>query len=133
MTYIDRDGDKVLDHVPGHPSLENAAHVTNLSQAQNFLPMSSSERYGSRDAWVAALAATNYDLLLLDPFWRGSELLTFADVKALKFKQLGSQRLVLGSLPVGRAADTRFYWKKDWQVGNPGWIVAPDPDSPPKR
>jgi endo-alpha-1,4-polygalactosaminidase (GH114 family) len=129
LTYIDQDGDKFLGRIPGRPPQENAEHVTDLSQARNFLPILNSARYGSRDSWVSALAETNYDLLLLDPFWRGNESLTFADVKTLKYKQLGSQRLVLGSVQLGRANDTRFYWKQDWRVGNPGWIVAPDPDS----
>jgi endo-alpha-1,4-polygalactosaminidase (GH114 family) len=131
LSYVERDGGRRLDHIPsGTPTAENARHVTDLAQARNFLPMLSSQSFGSRDDWVTALAATNYDLLLLDAFWRGSEPLTADDVKTLKMKRLGSRRLVLADLPVGRAADSRFYWKKDWKVGTPSFLEAPDAGNP---
>jgi endo-alpha-1,4-polygalactosaminidase (GH114 family) len=130
LSYIDQDGDKRLGRIPkGHPAGENADHITNLTAAKTLLPMMRSDSYGSRDDWVQALLATNYDVMLLDGFWRGSESLTFADMKALKFKTVGSQRLVLANLQLGRAVDTRHYWKREWEVGNPSWLFAHDPDN----
>lgn len=123
--------DKRLGRIPlGRPVHENADHVTELAKVRNFLPMLNSEFYAGRSDWVTALSRTNYDLLVIDPFWRGSDALTAADIKALKLKALGSQRLVFASLPIGRASDERFYWNKSWQVGNPDWLVAADPDAP---
>lgn len=131
LTYIDHDGDRQFGHIPGGtPPSENAQHVTDLVQARNFLPMLHSASFGSKDDWVRALADTNYDLLLIDPFWRGTAPLTAADVQTLKLKRLGSQRLVFAELSLGRALDTRFYWKKEWAVGSPDWLVATAPDQP---
>ncbi len=131
LTYVDHDGDRLFSRIPGgRPPAENAQHVTDLGHARNFLPMLHSAAFGSRDDWVAALAATNYDLLLIDPFWRGTDPLTAADVKTLKLKRVGSERLVFAELSVGRALDTRFYWKKEWAVGSPDWLVAAAPDRP---
>ncbi len=130
LSYLDQDRDKRLSRIPRHrPPQENAQHVTDMALAKNFLPMLHSESFGSRGDWVSALQATNYDILLLDPFWRGTEPLTFADVRSLKYKELGARRLVLATLPVGCAADTRYYWKPDWTVGNPSWLVAHDPSA----
>lgn len=131
LSYIDHDGDRQFNHIPGGgPSAENAEHVVDLDHVRNFLPMLHSASFGSKDDWVTALSRTNYDLLLIDPFWRGVEPLAPGDIKTLKLKRVGSERLILAELSVGRALDTRFYWKKEWAVGSPGWLVATAPDQP---
>jgi endo-alpha-1,4-polygalactosaminidase (GH114 family) len=129
LTYIDRDGDKLLGRIPSErPPRENPAAVSDFAKLRNYLPMMRSDGFGSRAAWVGALANTNYDMLLLETFWRETESLTFSDVRQLKYKKLGTDRLVLGVLPVGRARDTRFYWKSEWKLGEPSFLVASDPD-----
>ena len=131
LTYIDQDGDKTLGHIPRiHPATENPAHATDLSGAKNFLPILHSEDFLSRSDWVRAMAETNYDLLIVDPFWRGADPLTFDDIKSLRYKKLGTRRLILARLPLGRARDTAYYWKREWSVGNPPWLFTPDPDDP---
>jgi endo-alpha-1,4-polygalactosaminidase (GH114 family) len=131
LSYIDRDGDKRLDRVaPGLPMHENPNPIHDLASAQNFLPMLRSDGFATRSAWFEALARTNYDVLLLDPFWRETDSLSFEQVRALRYKRLGADRLVLGVMPLALARDTRFYWKPDWKVGNPPFLVAPDPDDP---
>ena len=131
LAYIDRDGDRRLDHIaPGLPMHENPDPIRDLAAARNFLPLLRSERFATRSAWYEALAATNYDLLLLDTFWRETDSLTFDQVRALRYKRLGIDRMVLGVLPLSLARDTRFYWKPDWKLGNPSFLVAPNPEDP---
>ncbi len=131
LTYIDRDGDKELGQIPREvPAHENPAPIRDLASARNFLPMLDSHAYGRRADWVQALRATNYDVLVLDPFWQAKESLSFDDIKSLRFKRLGSDRMVLASLPIGRARDTRFYWKPDWHIGAPNFLLEADPDDP---
>lgn len=130
LAYIDTEGDKLLGRVPtGAPATENPRHITDLSDARNFLPVLTSSAYTQRDRWFDALAATNQDVLLIDPFFHGSSM-TVQDIKALKFKRIGSQRLVMAPLSVGYAAVDRFYWQKGWKVGSPDWIAAVDPNLP---
>lgn len=129
LAYVDRDGDTMLGRVPAErPSHENAATISDIAMARNYLPMLRSDSFATRAAWVEALAATNYDLLMLDTFWRESESLTFDQVKSLRYKRLGADRLVFGVLPLALARDTRFYWKPEWKLGDPSFLVAPDPD-----
>lgn len=131
LDYITGDDTRQFAHIPGGtPPAENADHITDLDRVRNFLPMLHSSTFGSKDDWVAALARTNHDMLLIDPFWRGVEPLTSNDIKTLQIKRLGSRRLVLAELSLGRALDTRFYWKKDWTIGSPAWLEAPAPDRP---
>ena len=131
LSYLDRDGTERLDRIPpGLPMHENPNPIRDLASARNYLPILRSDRFATRLAWFQAMAATNYDLLLIDTFWRETESLTFDQVRALRYKRLGSDRLVLGVLPLGLARDTRFYWKPEWRVGNPSFLAAPDPDDP---
>ena len=131
LSYIDRDGDKRLGRVPAEkPRSENTAVVADINTAKNFLPMLRSDSFGSRSDWVNALIATNYDVLILDTFWRETESITFDQMKKLRYKRLGSDRLVLGALPLAVARDTRFYWKPEWKLGNPSFLAAQDPNDP---
>jgi endo-alpha-1,4-polygalactosaminidase (GH114 family) len=128
ISYIDGDGDKLLNQMPsGPPATENPNHVNDLSAARNFLPLLSSTGFGRRDLWINALSGTNHDLLMIDPFWRGSSM-TIQEMRALKLKRLGSQRLVFATLPVGYAAVDRFYWQRNWHTGVPEFLAAADPD-----
>ncbi|MBK1666134.1 alpha-1,4-polygalactosaminidase [Rhodospirillum rubrum] len=106
------------------PSRESSGPITSLGQARNLLVGLSTRRFETKDAWVAALDRTNYDLLLIDPFFRNIDPLTAPQVKALKTKAVGARRLVLARLTIGLADDTRYYWKPEWTVGNPPWIVG---------
>ena len=131
LAYIDRDGDKLLGQIPAdRPQHENPAAVSNMAHAKNFLPLLRSDGFGTRTDWVNALAATNYDMLMIDTFWRETESISFEQVRQLHYKRLGSDRLVFGVLPLGLARDTRFYWKSDWKLGEPPFLVAPDPGDP---
>src|SRR5262249_39984323 len=53
--------------------------------------------------------------------------ITVDELRSLKFKKLGADRLVLGVLPVALARDTRFYWKPDWKPGNPSFLGSSAP------
>ena len=130
LPYIDSEGDKLLGRIPtAAPATENPRHVTDLADARNFLPVLTANAYTQRDRWFDGLAATNHDLLLIDPFFHGVSM-TVADIKALKFKRIGSQRLVMAPLSLGYAAVDRFYWQKGWRVGKPDWLASVDPNNP---
>jgi len=130
LSYVDTEGSKLLGHVPsGAPASENPNHVTDLADARNFLPVMTANAYTQRDKWFQALAGTNHDLLLVDPFFHGASM-SVQDVTALKFKRIGSKRLVMAPLSVGYAAVDRFYWQKGWRVGLPDWIAAVDSENP---
>jgi cysteinyl-tRNA synthetase len=37
-------------------------------------------------------------------------------------------KLVLAYIDIGEVEDWRTYWQSGWRIGNPGWIIALDPD-----
>jgi cysteinyl-tRNA synthetase len=114
----------------GRPHHENAEPMSTISGPRTWLPMLRGESFATRSEWVLALEKTNYDILVLDVAHRGGDGFTRSDIAKLKYKSLGVPRLVLASLPLGKTRDTRWYWQKGWEAGNPPFLFAPDSDEP---
>ncbi|MCR6631150.1 MAG: hypothetical protein NVV74_14480 [Magnetospirillum sp.] len=114
----------------GHPRNENALPVATITAARNWLPLLRADRFGNKAEWVMAMERTNHDAMLIDVSHRGSDPLTKDEVKRLRFKELGSPRLMLAVLPLGKAYDWRWYWQKGWEAGDPSFLFAPDPGDP---
>lgn len=114
--------DALLQAIPDRPPHENAALFNSLGQARNLLVNLRSDAYQTKADWLARLKQTNHDVLVIDAFHRGSESLTKAEVEALKYKRLGTRRLVLAAMPLTWASEERFYWKKEWAPGNPAFL-----------
>jgi cysteinyl-tRNA synthetase len=69
------------------------------------------------------------DLLVVDyarsdPAGGATIPLTPAEVARLKRKKAGGKRLVLAYLSVGEAQEHRYYWKPEWRVARPEWIIS---------
>lgn len=107
------------------PHAENAANIRALKDVRNVRFVKNSGDFASKDAWVDALAATNYDLIAIDPFFRFNRPLFKEDVNRLKFKKLGARRLVFAVLNVAQAQDTRPYWNLSWKLKSPYWLRFP--------
>jgi cysteinyl-tRNA synthetase len=117
-----------LDGIPAYPARpldENTVDIKTLRDARNFLYVIDGSRFDSREKYLAAMAATNYDLLVIDPFTGGGA--SADDVKPLKAKANGGRRLVLCYVSIGEAEDYRFYWKKGWKPGEPSFVGPENP------
>lgn len=123
--------DEDLTHLQkGHPRGENAQPVIAITGARNWMPLLRADRFGNKATWLMAMERTNHDAMLIDVAHRGSDPLTKDEVKRLRFKELGSPRLMLAVLPLGKAQDWRWYWQKGWEAGDPPFLFAPDHDDP---
>jgi cysteinyl-tRNA synthetase len=83
-------------------------------------------------ASMKRLVDSHYDLLVIDQTRsvKGQEAYdSRRDVMRLKASSgsTGHGKVVICYLDVGEAESYRWYWNSDWRVGNPSWIVAPDP------
>lgn len=118
-----------LDRVPIHPANPPNVHagdVTGLAEARNFLYLLDPS-ISSKADYLAAVGATNYDLLVLDAFY-DHRLLTAEEVGSLARKANGGRRLVIAYLSIGEAEDYRYYWRPEWATSPPGWLQAENPD-----
>ncbi len=121
-----------LDNIPFYPTApwnENADDITELTDARNFLYLINSQQYESAPALVDALAATNYDLLIIDAFFQ-DQMYTAAQVAQLQQKMDGGSRLVAAYLSIGEAEDYRYYWQPAWGTSPPDWLADENPDWP---
>ncbi len=129
VSHIDLDDTDDFARMPTRrPSPENPRNVETLLGARNMVMLLDSRNYETREEWLAAMARTNYDVVVTDPFYKGNRSLTKDEVHLLKFKEMGARRLVLARLSIGYAEDERAYWQREWRIGAPTWIQALGPD-----
>lgn len=119
--------DRELNNLPNYPDAlvgENANDVLTLADANNFLYLLNTGGYSSRQAFIDAIQATNYDLLITDLFFNDGTSFTTSEVEALHLKANGSRRLVVSYMSIGEAEDYRYYWESDWKRKGkrPDWI-----------
>lgn len=116
-----------LDNVPAYPSpIRNVTNssISTTQDVKNFLYLINPSVFSTKQAFLEAVMATNYDLVLVDLYFN-DELLSAADVESLKEKHDGGSRLVICYMSIGEAEDYRYYWNgldKNLVCGeNPDW------------
>jgi cysteinyl-tRNA synthetase, unknown class len=110
------------------PLNENPYDIRNLSSAQNFLFLLDTEYFKDKEEYILSLSETNYDILVIDAFFKIGEMLTNKDLKRLKRKAGGGSRLVISYLSIGEAEDYRYYWNQDYSKSLPSWILEENPE-----
>ncbi|MGB3340624.1 MAG: endo alpha-1,4 polygalactosaminidase [bacterium] len=119
-----------IPHYPAEPYNTNNADVATLSDGENFLYLINTERYASKADLLNSLQDTDYDVLIIDLFYAGDELLDAQDIASLKHKENGGLRLVLAYCSIGEAEDYRYYWRSEWDSNPPDWLEQENPNWP---
>ncbi len=123
--------ERELNRIPTYPAIipnENATEINQLSEVQNFLYLINPGNYTDKAAFIQAITATNYDLLIMDAFFHDDSPFTAAEIHQLKAKANGAQRMVVAYLSIGEAEDYRYYWQTDWQQNQPAWLDKENPN-----
>ncbi|HOG19301.1 MAG TPA: endo alpha-1,4 polygalactosaminidase [Salinivirgaceae bacterium] len=107
--------------IPDSVIHSNTADITNLSHAQNYLYLISTDNYSSKQDMINAISATDFDVVLIDLFFNETEL-TASEVNQLKTKANGGQRVVISYISIGSAEKFRYYWQDSWEQNHPVWI-----------
>ncbi|MGL1919900.1 MAG: endo alpha-1,4 polygalactosaminidase [Hyphomicrobiales bacterium] len=114
-------------------SLRNAISGNSLSSIRNWMYQIQKL---NEDGAVQTLAATDYDMLVIEPGQNFSESPYESQqmVSRLREKPDGTPRVVIAYIDIGQAEDYRTYWQDDWVApkdglrGSPGFLVAADPN-----
>lgn len=109
------------NQIPNFIIHENNNEINSLNDAQNFLYLLNPENFQTREGYIQALDATNYDVLIIDLFY-GDTPLTPQELQLLKTKNNGARRLVISYVNVGSAEKYRYYWNKNWVLHVPHWL-----------
>lgn len=119
-----------LDVIPDGPiSHENNQDILKLSDAQNFLYLINPQNFSTKQAFIQAVCATNYDLLVMDLFL-DEDAFTAEEVEQLHHKANGGRRLVICYLSIGEAENYRYYWDPSWRTHKPEWLERANPRWP---
>ena len=122
--------ERELNNIPVYPNPiygENNEIITGLSDIKNFLYLINPENFISKSAFINAVTATNYDLLIMDLFFGEGTEFTSDEISQLKNKTNGGKRLVISYMSIGEAEDYRYYWLTAWEPDNPSWIDEENP------
>ena len=113
------------NEIPDSVINEDTLDVNKLADAQNYLyVIGLNDKYTNKDSLIAALAQTNWDVIIMDLFFADSPLLK-TDVEQLKTKANGGKRLVIAYMNIGSAENYRYYWQDDWKLHHPSWLKKP--------
>lgn len=119
-----------LDLIPASPPQHRSdVGIASLSDVRNFLYLINPSRFETKVMFLDVLAATDYDLLIIDLDFDAAPL-TAANVARLQAKAHGEARLVLCYLSIGEAENYRSYWEPAWGESPPAWLGKENPDWP---
>jgi cysteinyl-tRNA synthetase len=107
---------------------ENNVAVTQMEQVKNFLYLINTENFATKTAFISAVTATNYDMVIMDLFFKDGTAFTPSEINELKSKANGGKRLVISYLSIGEAENYRYYWQSSWNTTKPNWIDAENPE-----
>ncbi len=119
-----------LPRFPARPYRENGESIVSFPSVRNFMIITDSRPFGREDEFALKLHDTNFDALIVNVF-HGRVPLSRQAVETLKYKKLGSRRLVLARVDIASISAGEFFWKPNWREGNPNFIdaaMAGDPD-----
>ena len=115
-----------LDNIPaGIPANQHAGNIMLLGDARNFLYLINTQAFSTKQAFINAVAATNYDVIIMDAFFQegdNNSIWTNQEINQLKTKANGGKRLAIAYMSIGEAEDYRWYWQSDWKRHKPAWL-----------
>ena len=116
--------DKAFRKIAAQPIIkENAKNIFNISSAQNISFLLNDELYADKNDFIEAVRASNYDIVVIEPYFHGTQPFTPDDVNAMQYKKNGTRRQLLARFRVSEAKDTDYYWKNSWKIGSPDWLA----------
>ena len=120
-----------LDNIPAYPAAPfgaTANDIAGLAEAKNFLYLINPSQYETKQDFLDAIRATNYDIVLIDLFFNDGVALTAGEIGSLKTKSGGGSRPVICYMSIGEAESYRYYWQSGWRPGNPEWLSRRNPN-----
>jgi cysteinyl-tRNA synthetase len=123
--FANDSGSGFFDAIPEYPKRipnANSNNIDSISKVRNFIKLTDSSTFESKQQFIFEMQQTNYDAIVVDVFHGRGNPLDFDEVEALKYKRLGATRLVLAKVDVSRISDQAYFWKDEWSESLPPWI-----------
>ncbi|WP_444938902.1 endo alpha-1,4 polygalactosaminidase [Microbulbifer sp. JMSA002] len=123
--------DTLLDNIPSYPEKPfnvNNDDIDKLEDVKNFLNITNTTSFSTPQEFVDKLSETDYDLLIIDLFFRDNQTYTEEQIKQLKKKNNGRNRLLMAYVNIGMAQSNRYYWQSSWPADPPAWLLDEVPN-----
>lgn len=116
--------DKAFKKVAAQPIInENAENIFDVRSAKNISFLLNDELYADKNDFIEAVRASNYDIIVIEPYFHDRHPFTPQDINAMQYKKNGTRRQLLARFSVSEVKDTDYYWQNSWKIGTPNWLV----------
>lgn len=102
--------------------------MVTLSEIQNFLYLINPENFSTKNEYINAINAANYDLLIMDLFFHDGQEFSSSEIDLLKTKANGGKRLLICYMSIGEAEDYRYYLETNWNTNKSSWLDSENPN-----
>ena len=102
---------------------ENARNIYKVADAANISFFIDDSLYDDKERFLQDIRDSNYDIVVIEPFFRHREPLSREDVDSLKFKKNGAKRLIFAKMNVSEANCRDYYWRNGWQIDKTPWLA----------
>lgn len=121
LCFVRDSSNYYYEHIPDTIIAENSNDIITMQDAKNYLYLIGSDAYADKNAFLNAIAATSFDVVLIDLFF-GEQMLTSSDLSAIRQKACGGKRLIIAYISIGSAERYRYYWQENWKLHHPNFI-----------
>lgn len=124
ILYAFENTDNAFKEIASQPLINDSAkNVYQVSEARNILIMTDDSNYSSKDKFVEDISHNNYDIIIIKPLFAYSQRFSPEDIHRMKFKKNGSRRLLIAEMNISETSPKDYFWKRQWEIGNPSWLV----------
>ena len=102
---------------------ESAKNVDSLRKAANFLLLNDDRKFADKNEFIEAVRNSNFDVIVITPLFRHNQRFSNQEIRSMKFKKNGTQRILLAEMNVSEADALSYYWQHKWKIGSPDWLV----------
>lgn len=80
--------DKAFRKIAAQPIIkENAENIFDLKSAQNISFLLKDDLYADKNDFIEAVRASNYDVVVIEPYFRQRQPFTPEEINAMKYKK----------------------------------------------
>ncbi len=101
---------------------ENAQNIFKVADAQNISLLIDDSLYKDKERFLQDIRDSNYDIVVIEPFFHHASPFSKEEVESLKFKKNGAKRLIFAKINVSEADQDDYYWQDDWEIEKTPWL-----------
>lgn len=106
---------------------ETADSVLKLKDAHNIGFLLEDSAYDESFIALNEIRNSNYDVVVVHPFFHREKPYSKEEVDAMKFKKNGGRRLILALYNISETSEEDYFWQKKWLKKLPNWIAKKSP------